>query len=124
MGYRRNHDFAQETEGVGLNDVNAFSGRRCNMTCYLKRAGVYPESGEVTKSNGNLRVDIHAHVHRILFEGNKAVGVEAKINGEMERIRVKKEIVLSTGTVNSPQILMLSGNITSNGPYPHVMLSV
>ena len=63
----------------------------------------------------NLTVRGNVVVHRILFEGNRAVGVEAESGGEIFRVE-SDQIVLSGGAIASPQILMLSGV----GPAAHL----
>jgi choline dehydrogenase/4-pyridoxate dehydrogenase len=57
----------------------------------------------------NLEVVVNAHVTRIVFEGTRAVGVEY-IHGSTRRVaRAEREVLLAGGTINSPQLLMLSG---------------
>ncbi len=46
---------------------------------------------------------------QVLFEGTRAVGVEYVKDGRLHTMRVRKEVILSAGTIGSPQILMLSG---------------
>jgi choline dehydrogenase len=48
-------------------------------------------------------------VHRILFEGTRAVGVEAAQLGQLQQFRAEREVILCGGAYNSPQLLMLSG---------------
>src|SRR5262249_36190442 len=60
-------------------------------------------------SRPNLTVLTHALTHRIVVENNRAVAVELSQDGQSRRVRAGREIVLSAGAVNSPQILMLSG---------------
>jgi choline dehydrogenase-like flavoprotein len=57
----------------------------------------------------NLTVLTGAHATRILFSGKQAVGVEIERKGERQRIEAEREIVLSGGAINSPQLLQLSG---------------
>ena len=64
------------------------------------------------KSRKNLTVYTNAHVTRILFEARRAIGVELKrgdSSGQTQRIRAKREVILSGGAINSPQVLQLSG---------------
>ena len=51
----------------------------------------------------------HAHVTRVLIEDGKAVGIEVERFGDKLRLEVTREVVLSAGTIGTPQILMLSG---------------
>src|SRR5258708_11298494 len=46
---------------------------------------------------------------RLLFEGTRAVGVDYLQHGSEQQVRATKEVILSGGTINSPQLLMLSG---------------
>jgi choline dehydrogenase len=57
----------------------------------------------------NLTVRTHTLVTRVLFEGNRAVGVEAMAQGRPIRFRAAREVVLSLGAVQTPKILMQSG---------------
>lgn len=58
----------------------------------------------------NLRLQTHAFVQRIIFEGNRAVGVEwRRADGTSSVSRAKREVILAAGAIASPQLLMLSG---------------
>ncbi|TIM62627.1 MAG: choline dehydrogenase, partial [Mesorhizobium sp.] len=57
----------------------------------------------------NVRVEINALATRILFEGKRAVGIEYLQNGETKTARAGREVILSGGSINSPQLLQLSG---------------
>ncbi|CAH1782919.1 unnamed protein product [Owenia fusiformis] len=57
----------------------------------------------------NLHVVTQAHVTKIIFEGTTAVGVEYVKNGKTHQVTAREEVVLSSGSINSPQLLMLSG---------------
>lgn len=58
----------------------------------------------------NLSVKMHAHVTKIIFNGTRAVGVEyLDSNGNTMVAHASKEVIISAGALNSPQILMLSG---------------
>lgn len=56
----------------------------------------------------NLTVRGRCHVHRVLFEGQRAVGVEVESGGELQTVR-GKEIVLAAGALHSPGVLLRSG---------------
>ena len=58
------------------------------------------------------------HVNRVLFEGTRAVGVEASQLGQAQELRAEREVILCGGAYNSPQLLMLSGV----GPAEHLAL--
>jgi choline dehydrogenase len=57
----------------------------------------------------NLQVVTKALVHRILFDGTRAIGVEYSRNGTIERVDAAREVILSAGAVGSPHVLQLSG---------------
>ena len=57
----------------------------------------------------NLSTEINVQVNKVLFEGKKAVGVEYSKKGKTFSVKVNKEVILSAGALNSPQILMNSG---------------
>ncbi len=66
----------------------------------------------------NLTVMPYMHVNRVLFEGTRAVGVEATQLGQAQELRAEREVILCGGAYNSPQLLMLSGV----GPAEHLAL--
>ena len=57
----------------------------------------------------NLELVTHALVHRLLFDGKRAVAVEFSRNGVVERAEATREVILSAGAIGSPHILQLSG---------------
>jgi choline dehydrogenase len=97
-----------EQEGISRIELTTNQGRRASSS----RAYLHP----VMKSRGNLSVVTKAHVTRVLLEGMRAIGVEYVRNGKVERAYADREVVLSGGTYNSPQLLMLSGI----GPADHL----
>jgi choline dehydrogenase len=100
IGVPRNDDFNGATqEGAGYFQANTRNGRRISTAAgYLKRARKRP----------NLRLEVHAHTTRILFEGRRAVGVEYLQNGQRHQVRAG-HVILAGGAFNSPQLLQLSG---------------
>jgi choline dehydrogenase len=100
-GIPRTTDFnTGSNEGISYFHVNQKNGRRWSAARgFLKPA----------LSRPNLKLEINAHAMRILFEGNRAVGVEILQSGTLRRIHARKEVILSAGAVASPQILQLSG---------------
>jgi choline dehydrogenase-like flavoprotein len=74
------------------------------MRCSAADAFLHP-----AESRSNLEVRSGVFVERIVFEGDRAVGVELVKNGERETIRAEREVILSAGTYQSPVLLMLSG---------------
>ena len=101
-GHRRNDDFnGTDQEGAGTYQLTVGRWRRSSASnAYLGR-GVLKRP--------NLRVETSALATRILFEGRRAMGVEYRQGGRMRLVRAREEVLISAGTVNSPQLLQLSG---------------
>jgi choline dehydrogenase-like flavoprotein len=100
--FRLREDFnADEHEGLGIYQLTQKNGERCSAA----RAYIHPHMG----SRANLRVEIHAHATRILFEGKRAVGVEYRQGKELKQIHARREVIVSSGAFQTPQLLMLSG---------------
>jgi choline dehydrogenase len=73
----------------------------------------------------NLMVLTHTYVKRILFDSGIAIGVEVKNkNGQTEIYNCKTEVIVSAGTIQSPQILMLSGIGDTNELSKHGIITV
>lgn len=100
-GFARNHDFNGPTqEGVGMYQVTHKNGERCSAAkAYLTPNLARP----------NLTVMTGAHAMRLLMDGRRAVGVEARVKGSIAQFRAKREVLLCAGALQSPQILLLSG---------------
>lgn len=100
-GHPRNDDFnAERQEGAGYFHVNARNGRRCSTAVgYL-----HP-----VEKRANLRVITAARATRVLFEGKCAVGVEFVAGGQPQQARAAREVILSAGAIQTPQLLQLSG---------------
>jgi choline dehydrogenase len=61
------------------------------------------------KNRPNLRIEVHALTHRVLLDGKRAVGIEYRQNGTLHQAKAAKEVLLCGGSINSPQIMQLSG---------------
>jgi choline dehydrogenase len=110
-GLARNEDFnGAEQDGVGMFQVTQRDGMRASA------AVAYLHPAMATRQN--LTVMPFMHVNRVLFEGTRAVGVEATQLGEAQELRAEREVILCGGTFNSPQLLMLSGV----GPAEHLAM--
>ena len=89
-----------QQEGFGSMDMTVHRGRRCSAAqAYLKPA----------MKRTNLEVKTRALCTRVLFEGARAVGIEYVHRGARTVARAEREVILSGGAINSPQLLMLSG---------------
>ena len=104
LGIPRNPDYnGAIQEGVSYAQRTIRNGRRVSAaTAFLHPA----------RQRGNIDVRTHAHATEIIFEGKRAVGVRYRRggrNGTLHEVRASKEVILSGGTYNSPQLLQLSG---------------
>jgi len=64
---------------------------------------------EEIRKRPNLTVQLDTFVRKVVFEGNRAVGVEVEHQGKPQQIKATAEVILSAGAYNTPQILKLSG---------------
>jgi choline dehydrogenase len=109
-GLARNEDFnGAEQDGVGMYQVTQRGGMRASAAV----AYLHPAT-----ERANLTVMPYMHVQRVLFDGIRAVGVEASQLGQVQEMRAEREVILCGGSYNSPQLLMLSGV----GPAEHLMM--
>jgi len=109
-GLGRNDDFnGAEQDGLGLYQVTQRGGMRASAAvAYLHPAMQRP----------NLTVMPYMQVQRVMFEGTRAVGVQASRLGEVQELRAEREVILCGGSYNTPQLLMLSGV----GPAEHLTM--
>lgn len=103
-----NDDFNGENqEGVGRYDFTIRNGRRWSTSsAFLKPAA----------KRDNLTILTGAHATGLIWEGNRVTGVTWSRGGRPEQAMVTCEVIVSGGTVNSPQLLMLAGI----GPQAHL----
>lgn len=87
-------------EGFSRTQVMQINGQRCSAA----RAYLTPNL-----ARPNLHIETNAHATRILFDGKRAVGVEFIKDGVKRTLRATHELIVSSGTFNSPQLLLLSG---------------
>ena len=101
VGIARTTDFNGPTlEGAGLWHFCIENGRRVSSaSAYLRPAMRRP----------NLEVRTRAQVARLTLEGRRATGVEILANGTRSTLRAAREVILAAGSVNTPQLLELSG---------------
>ena len=87
-------------EGAGLMQFTTRRGLRWSAReAYLRPA----------MRRSNLRVEARAHATRILFAGERAIGIEYRAGDTLHRAHVAREVILAAGTIQSPQLLELSG---------------
>jgi choline dehydrogenase len=104
FGAGANPDFSGDAEeGTGYHAVNASRGpipmRVSAADAYLK----------VARGRANLRVITGAHVRRITFDGHRATGAEFDLRGVRTAVTARRQVILSSGAIGSPQLLQLSG---------------
>ncbi|MGH6934273.1 MAG: choline dehydrogenase, partial [Dongiaceae bacterium] len=96
-----------QQEGLGPMERTTRNGRRWNTA----KAYLYP-----AQKRGNVAIVSRALTHRVLFVGKRAIGVEYTRGGQTLQARATRDVILCGGSINSPQILMLSGV----GPADHL----
>ncbi len=101
VGIPTNPDFNGATqEGAGFFQTTTRRGRRASTAfSYLRPA----------RRRGNLQVETSAQAQRILFEGRRARAVEYRQGATLRTAQARKEVLVSSGAYNSPQLLQLSG---------------
>jgi choline dehydrogenase-like flavoprotein len=108
LGIPRNHDLAGASQdGVGYYQVTQRNGRRASTVGgYLRPA----------LSRPNLELRIARQVNRILVEDSRAIGVEVAGATGLETIRANAEVIVTSGAIGSPKLLLQSGI----GPADHL----
>jgi choline dehydrogenase-like flavoprotein len=87
-------------EGAGWFQFTQRDGRRCSTAVAYLRPAV---------AGGNVEVLTDALATRIVFEGERAVGVEVLRDNALETVRAEREVIVCAGAYHSPQLLLLSG---------------
>ncbi|MGE0424559.1 MAG: GMC family oxidoreductase [Reyranellaceae bacterium] len=87
-------------EGIGMSQVTIAKGRRQSTAyCYLDPA----------RGRQNLVIEQGAMAQSLILEGKKCVGVHYAVNGQKREARAAREVIVSSGSINSPKLLELSG---------------
>ncbi|WJG08188.1 choline dehydrogenase [Aliiglaciecola sp. LCG003] len=97
----------QQREGLGYYQVTQVNGQRCSAA-----------KGYLTPAlqRSNLAILTHAQVERVITNNGQATGIALRLDGKAVQLDASKEVILSAGAINSPQLLMLSGI----GPQAHL----
>jgi choline dehydrogenase-like flavoprotein len=96
-----NEDFnGTEQDGVGLYQVTQKDGERWSVA----RAYIHPNLGRP-----NLSVVTKAATAKLLFDGRRARGVQYRHGNAVREVAARREVIVSAGAIQSPQLLMLSG---------------
>ncbi len=99
LGY--NHDFnGPQQQGVGFYQTTTHEGERASTAATYLAA---------VKTNPALKIVTGAHVHRVIIEGGRAVGVQWRDAAGMHQARAAREVVLSAGALATPRLLLHSG---------------
>ena len=99
IAYTRDYNGAKQ-DGIGMTQATIRNGRRMSTAfCYLDPA----------RGRANLTIQANALTERLLIEGKRCVGVRYTVNGQQHEARANREVVVSAGSINSPQLLELSG---------------
>lgn len=101
LGLPERQDFnGAHQEGAGYFQLTTRNGRRCSTAvAYLNPI----------KRRKNLTILTKAHAQKLIFEDKRVVGIDVIVDGQKQAFRTRKEIILSSGTINTPQLMMVSG---------------
>jgi len=101
VGIRYNPDYnGERQDGIAMSQASIAGGRRMSTAyCYLEKIGKRP----------NLIIETGALTERLLLDGKRCIGVRYSVGNEVREARAGREVVVSAGSVNSPQLLELSG---------------
>jgi choline dehydrogenase len=101
VGIPHNPDYnGARQEGIAMSQATIENGRRMSTArCYL----------DPIRRRPNLRIETGALSERILLEGKRCIGVRYSVGSATHEARAAREVVLSAGSFNSPQLLELSG---------------
>ena len=89
-----------QMEGVGWHHVNIRDGKRCSA----REAYLFP-----ALARPNVTLSSNSQATRLLFEGQRCVGVEYSQNGTLQTVRAEHETIVCAGALESPKLLLLSG---------------
>ncbi len=99
IAHSQDYNGAQQ-DGIAMSQATISNGRRMSTAhCYL----------DPIRKRKNLSIVSNAHVEAVVLDGNKCTGVRYHINNVAHEARASREVVISAGSINSPQLLELSG---------------
>jgi choline dehydrogenase len=101
VGIRHNPDYNGATQdGIAMSQATISAGRRMSTArCYL----------DPIRNRPNLTIQTDALTEAVLLDGTRCTGVRYSVSGTRHEARAGREVVVSAGTINSPQLLELSG---------------
>ena len=111
--------FIKGAESIGIPRNPDYNGAYQEGTSYVQRTS----TGKLrmsaaraflrpARNRQNLRVITNAHATKVLLDGKRAVGVAYKrggVSGRLDEVQASREVIIAGGTINSPQLLQLSG---------------
>ncbi|MEZ5818614.1 MAG: GMC family oxidoreductase N-terminal domain-containing protein [Hyphomicrobiaceae bacterium] len=101
VGIKRNDDYnGPEQEGIAMTQASISGGKR------MSTAATYLE---LARKRPNLDIETGAHAERLLFDGKRCVGIRYRVGSEVREASATREVIVSTGSIGSPQLLELSG---------------
>lgn len=99
IAYTNDYNGARQ-DGIGMTQMTIRGGRRMSTAvCYLNPARARP----------NLTIQCNALTECLLLDGKRCVGVRYSVDGQQREARANREVIVSAGSINSPQLLELSG---------------
>ncbi|MBT6277625.1 MAG: choline dehydrogenase [Chromatiales bacterium] len=101
IGIPRNPDYnGASQEGMSFTQATVRNGRRQSTAhCYLEPA----------RRRANLTIEVQAFAEQLTFSGTRCTGVRYRCGDEKREARATREVIVSAGSINSPQLLELSG---------------
>jgi choline dehydrogenase len=101
VGIPHNPDYnGANQDGIAMSQATISAGRRMSTArCFL----------DPIRGRGNLHIETNALTEALVLEGNRCAGARYSVGGDVREARASREIVVSAGTINSPQLLELSG---------------
>jgi choline dehydrogenase len=99
IDYTRDYNGARQ-DGIGMTQTTIRNGRRqSTAVCYLDPA----------RGRANLTIQANALTESLILEGKRCTGVRYTVNGQTHEAKAGREVIVSAGSINSPQLLELSG---------------
>src|SRR5436305_3396441 len=101
VGIRHNPDYnGASQEGIAMSQATIAGGRRMSTArCYI----------DPVRNRRNLHIETEALTEGLVLDGRRCTGVRYSVGGQARQARAAREVVVSAGTINSPQLLELSG---------------
>ena len=113
---KSSYDFISAAEQLGHANLEDMNGAESDGVGFMQhtikngqRHSAYAAFVAPIRNRPNLTVRTDCLVQRVLFEGRTATGIEVLCNGSIQKIAAAREVILSGGAINTPQLLMLSG---------------